>query len=231
VARTHARIYGAIWQDPDFAALKAHAQRAYILAVSQPSVSFCGVVPYTPRRWAVMAADTTPTGVSRSVGELEEAGFVVTDLNTEELLVRSFIRHDGVLESPNLVKALWSDVRQVFSPLLRQAVLWEIPDEFWEGEWEPFAEGFAKPDENPIAKACPTPTPSPTPRSRATRIPDEFFVTADMQEWVERKSSTINWRHHTEKFVNYWKSVPGRKGVKLDWERTWRVWMLKEIGG
>lgn len=227
--RTHARIYGAIWQDPDFAALKATSQRAYILALSQPSVSFCGVVPYTPRRWAVMAADTTPSGISRSVGELEDAGFVLTDVNTEELLVRSFIKYDGVLDSPNLVKAMWGDVRQVFSTRLRDAVLFEIPDEFWEGEMEPLTEGFAKPDEDPVLKPCPTPAPTPSPRSRGTRIADEFVVTEAMQEWVERRCPALDWRHHTERFVNYWKSTPGRKGVKLDWERTWRNWMLGEV--
>lgn len=230
MARTHARIYGAIWQDTDFASLKANVQRAYILAVSQPSVSFCGVVPYTPRRWAVMAADTTPGNISRSVGVLEEAGFVVTDLDTEELLVRSFIRHDGVLDSPNLIKAMWSDVRAVFSPRLRDAVLYEIPDEFWEGEWEPYAEGFTKPDENPIAKPCPTPAPTPSPRSRATRIPEVFDVSPEMVEWVESRCPSVNWRHHTERFVNYWKAKSGKDATKLDWERTWRNWMLGEVG-
>jgi hypothetical protein len=229
MSRTHGRVYGAIWRDPDFIALKANAQRAYIVALTQPSVSFCGVVPYTPRRWAVMAADTTPAGVGRAVGELEEAGFVLTDTTTEELLVRSFIRYDGVLDSPNLTKAMWADVRQVFSPQLRDAVLWEIPDEFWKDEWEPFSEGFSKPFDNPCLTPSPSPTPTPTPRSRATRIPDEFIVTAEMTEWVERRCPSVNWRHHTERFVNYWKSASGRNAAKLDWERTWRNWMLGEV--
>lgn len=67
--------------------------------------------------------------------------------------------------------------------------------------------------------------------ARGTRIPDEFLVTADMQAWVETRCATVNWRQQTERFVNYWKSKSGRDAVKLDWERTWRNWMLKEQDG
>ena len=32
-----------------------------------------------------------------------------------------------------------------------------------------------------------------------------------------------------EKFGDYWRAVPGQKGVKLDWLATWRVWVRKAI--
>lgn len=65
-------------------------------------------------------------------------------------------------------------------------------------------------------------------RTRGTRIPEEFIVTPEMIEWVELECPRLNWRTHTQRFVNYWKATPGQKGVKLDWERTWQNWMLKE---
>lgn len=65
---------------------------------------------------------------------------------------------------------------------------------------------------------------------RATRIPEEFDVTPEMVVWVERECPSVNWRHHSQRFVNYWKAASGRNAVKHDWPRTWQNWMLKEQG-
>lgn len=67
-------------------------------------------------------------------------------------------------------------------------------------------------------------------RKRGTRIPDEFIVTEEMQQWVERRCPRINWQHHTERFVNHWKAESRANSVKLDWNKAWRNWMLKEQG-
>jgi hypothetical protein len=69
------------------------------------------------------------------------------------------------------------------------------------------------------------------PKNRGCRIPDEFAVSPEMVEWVELKCPTVNWRHHTQRFVNHFKAAPGQRGVKLDWVKTWENWMLKEQGG
>lgn len=233
MARIYARIYGSIWQDPDFSTLPALTQRTYILALSQPGLSLCGVVGYTARRWAAMAPDTTERAIVKTVRALECRGYLAVDENTEELWVRSFVRHDGVLESPNLVKGMWKDLGHVFSPYLRDLALYEIPEEFWEGDYEEYANGFGKPSENPSPNPTPNPeTYIPKPRARrGSRIPEEFQVTPEMVEWIDRECPSIDWRHHTKRFVNYWKSIPGQRGVKLDWVRTWQNWMLKEAGG
>lgn len=60
-------------------------------------------------------------------------------------------------------------------------------------------------------------------RKRATRIPEPFPITEDMRTWA-----TVNCPHvkdvdgATEEFVDYWRGVSGRHGVKLDWVGTWR---------
>lgn len=74
-------------------------------------------------------------------------------------------------------------------------------------------------------------TQSSGARKRGTRIPDEFVVDDEMREWVERRCPRTNWRHHTERFVNHWKSESRASAVKLDWVKAWRNWMLKEEGG
>jgi hypothetical protein len=96
--------------------------------------------------------------------------------------------------------------------------------------------GRASPERRPT-NINPDPTRPDVPnetssgaRKRGTRIPEEFAVTPDMVEWVELKCPTVNWRHHTQRFVNHFKAAPGQRGVKLDWVKTWENWMLKEQG-
>lgn len=234
MARTHARIYASIWQDDDFRALSAHAQRVYILALSQPGVSFCGVVSYTAKRWSEMATDTTSRSISKAVNELESAGFVVVDPATEELWIRSFVRHDGVLESPNLTIAMWRDVPGVFSGLIRAAFLYELPDVAWDVVTDGKVEGFPKPIDNPLSRGtatpvpCPSPVPTPQPRSVGTPIPDTFSVDEEMQVWVKSKCPDIDWELHTENFVDWAKSTTSRAAIKKDWGRAWKTWMRRE---
>jgi len=64
------------------------------------------------------------------------------------------------------------------------------------------------------------------PRKRGTRLPDDFAITDDMKAWFAANCPGVNGQRETEKFRNYWRSAPGQKGVKLDWQATWRNWML-----
>lgn len=62
-------------------------------------------------------------------------------------------------------------------------------------------------------------------RKRGTRLPDDFAVTAEMVAWVREKFPYLDGRAETERFRDHWISTAGQKGVKLDWEATWRNWM------
>lgn len=124
--RDHARLRHGIWSDPDFLGLTEAAQRAYMLALSQPGVSYCGVVPFTLKRWARLATDSTALKLRRTFTLLEESRFVVVDEQSEELLFRTFVKHDGILESPNVCKASVNAYSAVVSPLLRGVFLVEL---------------------------------------------------------------------------------------------------------
>lgn len=62
---------------------------------------------------------------------------------------------------------------------------------------------------------------------RGTRVPDDFQPTDEMKAWFagEGFQHLIHGRTEHEKFMDYWRSAPGAKGVKLDWPATWRNWM------
>lgn len=126
--RSYAPLMTSIWADDDFRQRSPEAQRVYILALSQPNISYAGVVPFTARRWARMACGTTPEDIAKAVDELIEARFVLLDDDTEELWIRSFVKHNGVLEQPQLRKAMHKAFADVLSTPIRQALLAQLPD-------------------------------------------------------------------------------------------------------
>lgn len=80
----------------------------------------------------------------------------------------------------------------------------------------------------------PDPTrPDPTNKSikaakRGSRIPDNFSITDDMRTWAADEVPLVDLDSKLKEFIDYWRSVPGSKGVKLDWVSTWRNAMRKQ---
>jgi len=126
MARDHARLYLSVWNDPDWRNLTVAAQHAYALLVSHQRLSYCGVLDYFPSRISTLASDLTERKVRAAVSALEVARFVITDESTDELLVRSYVRHDGVMDRLNMGKATAVAVEQVCSAQIRDAVLNEL---------------------------------------------------------------------------------------------------------
>lgn len=83
------------------------------------------------------------------------------------------------------------------------------------------------PNPNPTKKTPPTEGQKKVPATRGTRLPDDWEpdIGAAMAEGLSEA------RAHREghKFRDYWRSIPGQKGVKLDWPATWRNWCRNAI--
>lgn len=69
---------------------------------------------------------------------------------------------------------------------------------------------------------------APQPRKRGSRVPENFAVDDAMRAWAAKSAPDVDIARATEDFIDYWKSVPGAKGVKLDWIATWRQSMRKQ---
>lgn len=126
MARDHARILCRIWEDPDFRACSPEAQRVYFLLLSQPTLNHAGVIGMTMRRWARCCDKTEAGDLEGALAELEARRFVVIDDETEELLVRSFIRNDGVASQPNVLKTALKEAQAVASARLRAELAAEL---------------------------------------------------------------------------------------------------------
>lgn len=132
MARTYGRILTATWQDADWRDLPADAQHMYLLLVSQPDISPCGVLPFLPRRWAAMAGDLTEVDVQSRVTSLAAKRFVLLDEETGELAIRSYVRHDGGLTNVKMRGAIKNALVEIHSSVIRSAIEAEIPSEYRE---------------------------------------------------------------------------------------------------
>lgn len=112
MARDHARIRLNIWDDEDFTDLSSSAQWLYFRILSHQTLSYCGVADWRPGRYAASAGDLTASDVEAFAAELERGRFVVIDRETEEVLVRSFVKHDDLMDKWNMAAAVartWSE--------------------------------------------------------------------------------------------------------------------------
>ncbi|MEV0085239.1 hypothetical protein [Saccharopolyspora sp. NPDC050642] len=116
----------AIWRNREFRALPADAQRVYLLLVTQPDISATGTLPLTLRRWADMASDTTVDGVTGALQVLSDKKFIVVDYDTEELLVRSFVKWDGGHTNSKRRPVILRAAEEIVSTLLRRVLRFEF---------------------------------------------------------------------------------------------------------
>jgi hypothetical protein len=63
---------------------------------------------------------------------------------------------------------------------------------------------------------------------RGTRIDSTFIITNEMRDWARGEAPLVNVDSKLSEWIDYWSSVPGEKGVKLDWVATWRNGMRKQ---
>jgi hypothetical protein len=122
MADAHRRIYLSIWDQPDFLALTVAQQHAYFMLTTSRGLSRCGVLDFIPSRFERLASDLTAARLRAAVKALVGTRFVLVDEHTQELLIRTYVRHDGVLDRVNMGKATGTAFEAVVSPILRDAI-------------------------------------------------------------------------------------------------------------
>lgn len=61
---------------------------------------------------------------------------------------------------------------------------------------------------------------------RGTRLLEDWIVPESWIAWaVEEGMPGAKAKSEADRFRDYWIAQPGRKGVKLDWQATWRNWI------
>lgn len=126
MAREHARIKLSIWSDQDWRNLSMHSQWLYQHLLSSPMLTYAGVADWRPARIAKFCATGTADIIERAAFDLEQSLMVVTDRDTEEALVRSYLRNDGVVSQPNVTIAACKAWQNTASAVLRSVIAYEM---------------------------------------------------------------------------------------------------------
>lgn len=124
--REHARISVRIWIDRDWRTLPHSEQWAYKMLLSQKEINAAGVLPLMVGKWCKGSVDVTHERLWSWLRALEAKRYIVIDEDSEELLVRTFIRNDGVMKIPNMIKAARKAASAVDSARLRRALVEEF---------------------------------------------------------------------------------------------------------
>src|SRR5690348_7470470 len=106
MAMDHAQVRRDIWADEDFRELPMRSQWLYLHVITSTTLSYCGVADWRPARIAALTDDLTWRDVEVAAVDLECNHYLVIDRDTEEALVRSWVKHDGLMGKWNMAAAM-----------------------------------------------------------------------------------------------------------------------------
>lgn len=160
MARSHAKLSCQVWTDDDHRSLPIVAQWLYAYLLANPRLSLCGVMDVSLGRWARQAPDATQDALRDALAALEDVGHVWVDWDTEEMMFRTFTRHDlsPARWNKNLTAGFWRAWRGIESEDIRARVVLQVPRELWD-KMVPTA-----PDEAQRFRRSPRLEPHPHPR-------------------------------------------------------------------
>lgn len=126
MANAFAMIDEAIWRrDRDFRRLPRYAQCTFLQVLSQRDIDCAGILTFHVDLLAKGCDELTADRVWADLKALQAARFIYYDTDTDELLVRSYIRRIAA-RSPNVLKAALKAARVVASPKLRSVLAAEL---------------------------------------------------------------------------------------------------------
>jgi hypothetical protein len=127
MSRNYAHFATAIWRpEDDFGDLTMPAQWAYFMLGTQPDISAAGVLSLNVRRWSKRARGMTRDVVVEALKELQAAEKVFYDYDTEELLIRTFVKADGGYGNQKRRPVIERAALELESPRLRAALAAEL---------------------------------------------------------------------------------------------------------
>lgn len=63
------------------------------------------------------------------------------------------------------------------------------------------------------------------PAGRATRLSPSWAPDPSLMDWASRERPDVHCAREVEQFKDFWLSKSGANACKLDWNRTFKVWM------
>lgn len=126
MAKEYGQLRHDIWSDDDWLNLTVPAQHLYMTLLSDPTLNYCGVADWRPGKLAQRAAENRVSDTVLAAAELSFAFFIVIDEETEEVLIRSYLRHDPILKNPRLAVTMSKEYGVIGSRKIRAALVFEL---------------------------------------------------------------------------------------------------------
>ena len=126
MARRFSKVQVSLWADDDFRALTVDAQHLYLMLLTSAGVSMAGVHDWRPKRLAVLSPHFGADRITKAGLELWHTRFVMIDPDTEEIGIRSFVRHDGVLFNSKVAVGMVAAWNEIVSSNIRAMVACEV---------------------------------------------------------------------------------------------------------
>lgn len=228
MAREYTRVKLTIWNDPDFRQLPADAQWLYFALMTHPSISLCGVVDWREARLTAISADMNVTRLRAAALALGQGRFIAVDPETEEALVRSFVRHDGVLQSPNMARSMVRQHAEIASLKLMELVSVEVrratvENPEWKGlasaepVWKQFPESDGKGFE-----MVPETLWGTLPETLSGTLSNQFDFSSPIPEPITLTSKDVSTlppsqakrADRTNRFEEFWEAYPRKDDKK-----------------
>lgn len=126
MANGAALIHESLWrQDRQFRSLPRLAQCTYLQLLSQKDLDCAGVLTLHVELLAKGCGELTVDDLMSDLKVLEENRFIFVDIDTDELLIRSYLRLASA-KSPNAYKSALRVARMVHSPKIRAELAKEL---------------------------------------------------------------------------------------------------------
>lgn len=179
MARKFAQILVTIWDDDDFLDLAVNEQWLYQHLITQADLSYAGVMDWRPKKITQKAADITLEDIELAANVLQAKRYIIIDDGTEEILVRSFMRSDGLLKQKNMGAAVAKAYTSTGSRELKGIIVHELhrlhaENPSW-GSWEFLADVMQKRAIDPSGKASANPSENPSNNPSTTPTDDPPF--------------------------------------------------------
>ena len=124
--KDHARINLDIWGDDDWLDCEPDAQHLYLVLWTSPQLSYCGAGDWNPGRIASRAKGWTSEAVEIAGAKLSRDLFLIIDTDTDEFLMRSWVKHDGLWRTPNMAVSVANARADLASRTLRGVIVHEV---------------------------------------------------------------------------------------------------------
>jgi len=232
----------AIWHNPKFRGLSEDARQLWLYLISCPHGNSIGCF-LLPEEYVAYDMQWVSKRVSKHVRELVSKGFLERDETTSLTRILGWWGHNTI-ENANVAKAAikllralphcttrtnaFSDLNELGNRFANE-IINEFANEF--RNIEPEIEPEPEPRKQLGSPQAAPPSKTVNGSLRGSRIPENWSPSGEQILFAEQQGlPPPRIEAEAAKFRDHWIAQPGQRGVKLDWDATWRNWVRRSTG-